>query len=135
MVNERYTCPTPVPRRWIMSSGTPEARRYLWRRRQDCCGQRKTHLPPFCGSCLQASPRHIIKQGCTGSALEQCHHSRAHKAAPGLSQGHWQVMVNRKRRSKFMSFLRRVDEVTAPGLLTERARWREWLRVSSQWAL
>ena len=54
--------------------------------------------------------------------LELCHHSRAHETEQGRSQGHWQVMADRRRRSEFLSSRRRLDKVIAPRRPTERAR-------------
>ena len=56
------------------------------------------------------------------ASLELCHHSLAHENEQGRSQGHWQVMADRRRRSELLSSRRRVDKVTAPRRPTERAR-------------
>ena len=55
--------------------------------------------------------------------LELCHtRQRTDETEQGRSQGHWQVMADRRRRSELLSSRRRVDIVTAPRRPTERAR-------------
>ena len=54
--------------------------------------------------------------------LEVCHHSRAHETEQGRSQGHWQVMADRRRRSELLSSRRRIDNDRTPRRPTERAR-------------
>ena len=95
---------------------------FLFRKSEKLQPREKTRLF-FCSVFFRVKQKFRYKgvEGQGAAPLELCHHSGANKTQQDPFQGHWQVMGNRRKRSEFLSSLRRVD-MTAPRRPTERAR-------------